>query len=89
MHLDDPGTKSAILHRSPSPLTLLAAGPIDPFRSYPVTATPRVNILVDHFLSSVGPGLTSFLTPGTDRNSMKTIYLPFSAWSTPASSPAS
>ena len=37
-------------HNQPrhSPVTLLGAGTSDPFMSYPVHTTPRVNILVDH-----------------------------------------
>jgi hypothetical protein len=73
LHLDDPRAISA-----PSPLALVGQGTLDPFKSYPIPPNRRMNILVDHFLSFVGPGLTVFLTPDTHGNPMTTVYLPFS-----------
>jgi Fungal specific transcription factor domain len=75
LHLDDPGEERAI--SAPSPLALVGQGTLDPFKTYPIPPNRRVNILVDHFLSFVGPGLTAFLTSDTDGNPMTTVYLPF------------
>lgn len=76
MHLDDPGEDNAVM--IPSPLTLVGQGALDPFQTYPMPGNWRMNVLVNHFVSFVGPGLTSFLTFDTTRNPMKTVYLPFS-----------
>jgi hypothetical protein len=76
LHLDDPREESAI--STPSPLALVGQGTLDPFKSYPIPPNRRMNVLVDHFLSFVGPGLTVFLTPDTYSNPMTTVYLPFS-----------
>lgn len=58
-----------------------AVGPggSDPFSSCSLPVTPRINILIDHFLTVVGPQMNSFLTSSSNTtDSMKTVYVPFS-----------
>ncbi|PMD28924.1 hypothetical protein L207DRAFT_521321 [Hyaloscypha variabilis F] len=67
--------------RQPTGSLVTAVGPggTDPFSSCSLDITPRMNILIDHFLNVVGPQMNAFaINSSNTTDPIKTIYIPFS-----------
>ncbi|KAF4637994.1 hypothetical protein G7Y89_g74 [Cudoniella acicularis] len=77
----EPSTRSQQSLRRPSGSLVITVSPggAEPFSVWPLEATPRMNILVDHFLKVVGPGMNAFIAGATGTvDPIKTVYIPFS-----------